>query len=59
MIISFNPIGLIHSHFKDLADMPIQPTSESSAAGRVEIYPAFVSGLKDMEKQHLFNKSGW
>jgi len=29
--------------------MPIQPTSETSAPGSVEIFPDFVDGLKDLE----------
>lgn len=49
MHITFQPIGLIHSPFKRLEDMPIQPTSEGSAAGYLEVYPQFVGGLKDLE----------
>jgi tRNA-Thr(GGU) m(6)t(6)A37 methyltransferase TsaA len=49
MDIIFHPIGVIHSPFQDLADMPIQPSGEASAPGMVEIYPEFVSGLKDLE----------
>jgi tRNA-Thr(GGU) m(6)t(6)A37 methyltransferase TsaA len=49
MDIIFHPIGVIHSPFQDLADMPIQPGGEASAPGMVEIYPEFVSGLKDLE----------
>jgi len=29
--------------------MPIQPSGEASAPGMVEVYPEFVSGLKDLE----------
>ena len=29
--------------------MPIQPTSESSAPGHLEIYPEFTDGLKDLD----------
>jgi len=47
--IHFHPIGLIHSPFKDLAGMPIQPTSDASAAGTIEIFPEFVPGLKDLD----------
>ena len=49
MKITYEPIGVIHSPFKDLVSMPIQPTSESSAAGRIEIYTPFMEGLKDLE----------
>lgn len=49
MEIKFQSIGTIHSPFLDLTDMPIQPNSESSAPGTVEIYPQFSNGLKDLE----------
>jgi len=29
--------------------MPIQPTSKASAPGRVEIFPEYVEGLKDLD----------
>ncbi len=45
----FHPIGLIHSPFKDLAGMPIQPASETSGPGTIEIFPEFAPGLKDLE----------
>lgn len=44
----FEPIGLIHSPFQTLEDMPIQPTSEASQPGVVEIFPQFAEGLKDL-----------
>lgn len=47
--ITFEAIGLIFSPFKDLEAMPIQPTSEASAPGRVEIFPDYVEGLKDVD----------
>jgi tRNA (adenine37-N6)-methyltransferase len=47
--ILFYPIGMIHSPFHDLQGMPIQPASESSAAGTIEIFPEFIRGLKDLE----------
>jgi tRNA (adenine37-N6)-methyltransferase len=49
MKISYEAIGVIHSPFHDLAKMPIQPTSESSGPGTVEIYTEFAGGLKDLE----------
>ncbi len=49
MQISYTPIGIIHSPFTELNGMPIQPTSESSAPGYLEIYPEFADGLKDLE----------
>ena len=49
MTITYLPIGIIHSPFDNLKGMPIQPTSESSAEGSLEIYPEFAEGLKDLE----------
>ena len=49
MNINFQPIGIIHSPFQNLEDMPIQPTSQSSQPGVVEIYPAYAEGLKDLD----------
>ena len=49
MDVTYRPIGVIHSPFKDLEDMPIQPAGEASAAGSIEIFPDFVAGLKDLD----------
>jgi tRNA-Thr(GGU) m(6)t(6)A37 methyltransferase TsaA len=49
MQINYTPIGVIHTPFKDLDSMPIQPACETSAAGEVEIYPPYVDGLKDLD----------
>jgi tRNA (adenine37-N6)-methyltransferase len=47
--ILYHPIGIIHSPFKELAGMPVQPTGEASAPGSVEIYAQYAAGLKDLE----------
>ena len=49
MQITYQPIGTIHSPFTELGGMPIQPTSESSAKGYIDIHPEFVEGLKDLD----------
>jgi tRNA-Thr(GGU) m(6)t(6)A37 methyltransferase TsaA len=49
MDIIYRPIGIIHSLFNSLEDMPIQPSSNVSGSGTFEIYPQFVDGLKDLE----------
>jgi len=49
MRITYHSIGSIHSPFKDLKDMPIQPTGQASAPGIAEVLPEFASGLKDLE----------
>lgn len=49
MEITFSPIGTIHSPFQKLISMPIQPSSESSAPGTVDLLPEFTPGLKDLQ----------
>jgi tRNA-Thr(GGU) m(6)t(6)A37 methyltransferase TsaA len=59
------PIGVIHSPFTEKDHTPIQ-ASRSQAIGRVEIFPKFGDGLKDIEAfSHIYllytfhNSSGY
>ena len=47
--IIYKPIGIIHSPFKDLEGIPIQPTASYGIAGTVEVKPQYTDGLKDIE----------
>jgi len=47
--ISYRAIGIIHSPFTDLRNMPIPPAGASSAPGTAEVFPEFEEGLKDLE----------
>ena len=47
--VTYRSIGTIHSPFTDLRDMPVQPASEASAPGVVEILPDYAEGLRDLE----------
>ncbi len=49
MKVTYRPIGLIHTPFKSLEQMPIQPASEASGPGTVEVFPEFAEGLKDLQ----------
>jgi tRNA-Thr(GGU) m(6)t(6)A37 methyltransferase TsaA len=49
MEITFYPIGVVHSPFKELSDMPIQPVGDHSESGVVEIFDEFTEGLKDID----------
>jgi tRNA-Thr(GGU) m(6)t(6)A37 methyltransferase TsaA len=49
MEITYRPIGTVHSPFKDIEGMPIQPSGASQTQGWIEISPEFVEGLKDLE----------
>jgi len=55
MEIKYQPIGVIHSPFKDIEGMPIQPTGASKINGTIEIFPEFTEGLKDLDGfSHIF-----
>jgi tRNA-Thr(GGU) m(6)t(6)A37 methyltransferase TsaA len=47
--IQFQPIGIIHSPFTTLEQMPIQPTGAASREGYIEIFPENQDGLKDLD----------
>jgi tRNA-Thr(GGU) m(6)t(6)A37 methyltransferase TsaA len=47
--IIYHPIGIIHTPFTKVDQMPIQPTTDSSAAGSVEIFTEYSEGLKDVD----------
>ena len=48
MNISYRPIGTIHSPFKDVEGVPIQPAAASGIRGFVDVLPEFVEGLRDL-----------
>jgi tRNA (adenine37-N6)-methyltransferase len=47
--IIINPIGVIHTPFNDVENMPIQPVAAEGVRGYIELYDEYVAGLKDME----------
>jgi len=47
--IRYKPIGVIHSPFKNIKGMPIQPTGAKNIRGTVEIQPEYADGLKDID----------
>nr|WP_320013861.1 tRNA (N6-threonylcarbamoyladenosine(37)-N6)-methyltransferase TrmO [uncultured Desulfobacter sp.] len=49
MKIEINPIGKIHSPFKEPEGMPIQPTGANGVQGTVEIFDKFKAGLNDLD----------
>jgi tRNA (adenine37-N6)-methyltransferase len=49
------PIGVIHSPHRSKDECPIQPAYARDVEGRVEVFPGFAPGLKDIETfSHLF-----
>jgi tRNA-Thr(GGU) m(6)t(6)A37 methyltransferase TsaA len=49
MLIIFHPIGIIHTPFKTISGMPIQPSGAKGVNGTIELKTEFVDGLKDLE----------
>ncbi|MBN1280494.1 MAG: tRNA (N6-threonylcarbamoyladenosine(37)-N6)-methyltransferase TrmO [Candidatus Thermoplasmatota archaeon] len=47
--IHYRPIGIIHSPFTEPQGTPIQPASGRGVKGTVELFPAYVGGLLDIE----------
>jgi tRNA-Thr(GGU) m(6)t(6)A37 methyltransferase TsaA len=49
MDIIYHPIGIVHSPFTDLRQMPIQPKGSGAAPGTAEVFQEFAEGLKDLD----------
>jgi tRNA-Thr(GGU) m(6)t(6)A37 methyltransferase TsaA len=47
--ITFTPIGIIHTPFKETKGTPIQPPAAKGAKGYIEIFNEFSKGLKDLD----------
>ena len=47
--ITYKPIGIIHSPFKEPKGTPIQPLAAKGIDGRVEVFREYAEGLKDVE----------
>ena len=48
-MIEMNPIGIIHTPFKQPEGMPIQPAGAVGVKGVVEVFEEFRAGLKDLD----------
>lgn len=49
IVITYRPIGVIRSDHLKEEQTPIQPAYASGCKGRVEIFPQFAEGLRDLE----------
>jgi tRNA-Thr(GGU) m(6)t(6)A37 methyltransferase TsaA len=47
--IRYRSIGTIHSPFKEIEGMPIQPMGATGVKGTVEVFERFQAGLKDLD----------
>ncbi len=49
------PIGIIHTPYKEKDECPIQPLYAPDALGRVEVFEKYAAGLKDIETfSHIY-----
>ena len=46
--VTYEPIGIIHTPFRDKASTPIQGVFNPDSTGEVEVFPQYVDGLKDI-----------
>ncbi len=46
--IIYIPIGIIHTPFKDIKGMPIQPAGARGVKGTIELNPDYVEGIHDL-----------
>lgn len=46
--ITYKPIGVIHSPFKEPKNVPIQAVESKNTKGTIEIYPEYIEGLNDL-----------
>ncbi len=47
-MITYTPIGVIHSPFKEAKGTPIQFSSAGKNDGKIEIFPDYIEGLEDL-----------
>jgi len=47
--ITYKPIGIIYSPFKEPKGTPIQPTAGKGIDGKVEVFPQYADGLLDID----------
>lgn len=49
IVVTFKPIGVIHSEHIAAEQTPIQPVYAAGCRGRAEIFPEYAAGLRDLE----------
>ncbi len=47
--VTYKPIGIIRSPFRETRGTPIQPAAGKGVRGHVELFPEFIEGLKDLD----------
>lgn len=46
---TYTPVGTIHTPFRDIAGMPIQPSGARGVRGTIAIDPRYREGLRDLD----------
>ncbi len=49
LVVSYQPIGVVHSPFPCVENVPIQPVAAVGVRGVVEVWPEFAAGLQDLD----------
>jgi tRNA-Thr(GGU) m(6)t(6)A37 methyltransferase TsaA len=49
MTITYSPIGVIHTPFTQIKNVPIQPTAALGTEGMIELDTQYIDGLKDLD----------
>lgn len=58
--INYQPIGVIHSPFLEPKGTPIQPPAGMEHTARLEIFPEYAQGLKDLQDfSHIYIIYHW
>jgi tRNA (adenine37-N6)-methyltransferase len=47
--IKYKPIGVIHSPFKNIEGVPVQPAAANGIKGRIELYKEYLQGLINLQ----------
>ncbi len=47
--ITYSPVGIIHSEYRQREGVPIQGALSKDSHGKVEVFPEYEKGLKDLE----------
>ena len=48
-LVTYKPIGVVHSPFKEPKNVPIQAVALKVAKATIELYPEYLEGLNDLE----------
>jgi len=48
--IVFNPVGVIHTPYEFVNNIPFQPSATNGVKGTGETYPGYSAGLKDINR---------